>query len=564
MKKMKKILALFLALVTVLGMSVTAFADEAAPTTATKPASTDTQTATVNNVEAGATVTAYQIVKGEYNTNGFVQYVKADDDLSIADVTAQTSDEVTTIATAINNGTLTLTSKKMNQGTTENGFASYTANLEAGYWIVLVDSESVDEVYNPMLVGVYYSVSGSDNTMVSGAVDADSNWTLVTTNAYAKSTKPEIEKTIVNPGSQNGKGDDVGIGDTVNYQIATAIPSYSKEYSKVIVKISDTLSEGLTLNEESVVVKSGETTLTAGTLKEGSQYEVENGQYAVTSKAQGFEVTIDSNWALAHGKANITVTYSATLNENAGINFDPNTNTATLTYSNNPKNENDTETVTDITYHYTFGLDAKLYGSSTEEWNKTTEEIWKTEKVTTETESGSTTTTSALAGAEFTLYTDEACTTIYKNKTATSGADGSLNFEGLDAGTYYLKETKAPSGYTINSAVIPVVITATYNENGTLASYTVKIDGKYTNTYTATYASTTETSVKQNVTKIDHTAGGNANDGTSKDGQMPILNTKISTLPSTGGIGTTIFTIAGCAIMIAAAGFFFANRKKRA
>lgn len=553
MKNLKKILAVLLTLAMVLGMSITTFADGESTTPVT-PTANDKQTATVTNVEDGATVTAYQIVKGDYNNNGFVQYVKADGEFTVADVLAPTSTEVTDIATAINNGTLTLTSKVMIQGqtATTDGLYSYTADLEAGYWIVLVDSNNVEEVYNPMLVGVYYSVSGSDNTMTSGSVDANTNWTLVTKDAYAKSTKPEVKKTIVDPGSQNVKGDDVGIGDTVKYQIATAIPSYSAEYKKVVVKISDTLSTGLTLDQNSIVVKSGETAL------------VKDTEYTVTTTAQGFVVTIDSNYALAHGNAAITVTYSATLNENAGINFDPNTNTAELEYSNNPKNENDTEKKTDITYHYTFGIDAKLYGSSTSEWNKVTEEIWKTHKETS-TEGGSTTTTKALEGAEFTLYTDADCTQVYKSKVATSAADGSLTFTGLDAGTYYLKETKAPSGYSINNAVIKVEISATYNENGTLKDYTIKMDDKYTNTYTATYASTTETSAIQEVTKIDHTtATGDAGDGASKPGQMPVLNTKISELPSTGGIGTTIFTVAGCIIMIVAAGLFFATRRKRA
>lgn len=555
MKNLKKILAVLLTLAMVLGMSITTFADGES-TTPVKPTANDKQTATVTNVEGNATVTAYQIVKGDYNDNGFVQYVKAEGDFTVADVLAPTSAEVTAIASAINNETLTLKSTTMTQGqtATADGLYSYTADLEAGYWIVLVDSNNVEEVYNPMLVGVFYSVSGSDNTMTAGSVDANTNWTLVTKDAYAKSTKPEVKKTIVNPGSNNEKGDDVGIGDTVNYQIATVIPSYSAEYKKVVVKISDTLSKGLTLDQNSIVVKSGDATLTAG----------EDGQYTVTITAQGFVVTIDSNYALAHGNAAITVTYSATLNDEAGINFDPNTNTAELEYSNNPKNENDTEKKTDITYHYTFGIDASLYGESKETWNKVTEEIWKTHKTTTTTEGETTTKTEALEGAEFTLYTDEACTQVYKSKVATSAKDGSLTFTGLDAGTYYLKETKAPSGYSINNAVIKVEITASYNDNGTLKDYTIKMDDKYTNTYTATYASTTETSAIQEVTKIDHTATGKADDGVSKDGQMPVLNTKISELPSTGGIGTTIFTVAGCIIMIVAAGLFFATRRKRA
>ena len=80
MKKMKKVLAMIVSLAMVLAMSLTAFAasegDPAA--TATKPTAADTATATVKNVEANATVTAYQIVKANYNDNGFLGYVRAD------------------------------------------------------------------------------------------------------------------------------------------------------------------------------------------------------------------------------------------------------------------------------------------------------------------------------------------------------------------------------------------------------------------------------------------------------------------------------------------------------
>ena len=90
--------------------------------------------------------------------------------------------------------------------------------------------------------------------------------------------------------------------------------------------------------------------------------------------------------------------------------------------------------------------------------------------------------------------------------------------KGLDEGTYWFKETKAPSGYSINAAGKQVTITLpTATDNGKL----------------------------QNVSVSD-----------------TLTDTKLSALPSTGGIGTTIFTIGGCAIMIAAAFLFFASRKK--
>ena len=88
--------------------------------------------------------------------------------------------------------------------------------------------------------------------------------------------------------------------------------------------------------------------------------------------------------------------------------------------------------------------------------------------------------------------------------------------------------------------------TAPEKDKGKLESYTITIDGEATSTYKATYTG------QDKVTIIDKTDLG----------VTGIKNTKLASLPSTGGIGTTIFTIGGCAIMIIAAGLFFATRRK--
>ena len=115
-------------------------------------------------------------------------------------------------------------------------------------------------VYNPMLVGVYYSKSGSDNTLTNDPVDATTNWSLNSEPAYAKSNTPDFDKKITGSTTEDGddntdstlesannKGNDVAIGDIVQYQIDTAIPAYSDSYTKVKVNITDQLSKGLEL-----------------------------------------------------------------------------------------------------------------------------------------------------------------------------------------------------------------------------------------------------------------------------------------------------------------------------
>ena len=139
----------------------------------------------------------------------------------------------------------------------------------------------------------------------------------------------------------------------------------------------------------------------------------------------------------------------------------------------------------------------------------------------------------ALEGAEFVLYKDgeevpltfvkEEKTGKYKYAPDTEGADsklvtdanGYIDVEGLDVGSYHFEETKAPEGYSINTDGKTLTLTV----NGDVATAKLYNEGQ-------------------------------------------LNDTKLSALPSTGGIGTTIFTIAGCVIMIAAAGLFFASRKK--
>ena len=97
--------------------------------------------------------------------------------------------------------------------------------------------------------------------------------------------------------------------------------------------------------------------------------------------------------------------------------------------------------------------------------------------------------------------------------------NGKLVIRGLDAGTYNFKEITAPEGYHVKN-----------DPSGVDASATLTVGDK------------------------------NA-EGVMFD-EIGLTNTKLSSLPSTGGIGTTIFTVGGCIIMIAAAGLFFASRRK--
>lgn len=140
MKKMKKILAMLLAVVMVMGMSLTVFASDVPSTPLTPPSHTPTDQdkakAEVQNVEAGAKVTAYRIVEPAYNEKGFIGY-KLATGVTLADMLAPTSDEVTGIAA---NKTLldTLTQGELKAPEGATGLTTFSGPLGAGYWVVIV------------------------------------------------------------------------------------------------------------------------------------------------------------------------------------------------------------------------------------------------------------------------------------------------------------------------------------------------------------------------------------------------------------------------------------------
>lgn len=412
--------------------------------------------------------------------------------------------------------------------------------LPVGYYLVMVTSGS-ETVYSPMIAGIYYSKSATDNTLTNGAISVDSDFEIKAQKCWAKSSTPKLEKTIVTPSSKNSKGDDIAIGDKITFNLSATVPSYSREYKKVTYKIYDIMSEGLDYVDGSMKCFI-------------EKYENNRENIKVTPKVNGgiIEITFDSKFILEHPGQKIQVEYQAKLNEKAGVNFDANINKAYLEYSNNPASDSTAKTGEDKVYVYTFGIDSNLFGKSTEKWNEKTKELIKVEEgeyqwVETEKESGIFTTTTALEGATFTLTNNK----TKKSYTATSDKYGYLKFTGLDAGEYTLQETDAPDGFTLNDAKHTVVITAEYNQDGTLKSYTIKIDDKATSTYTATC----DKGVVKTITSTKDSQGNISESAILK-------NSKMSFLPSTGGVGTTIFAIVGVVFVAAALGLHMILRGK--
>lgn len=536
MKKMKKLFAVLLTLAMVMGMTTMGMAE---PTVPQAP----TATVTVQNVVKGATLKAYQIVR--YNANGKFENIVTG---KPSNLEVPAASEITELAAQA--GTAALPEKTgltWTPASEEAATTNYTTALEAGMWLILISGTN-QTIYNPMIVSVNVGTD-ANGTLTGGSVDASGNFVAGGVNAYAKSSKPDVEKTTANNNFQ--------LDDKIPFTIKAQIPAYQDNYKEVKYVITDTLSNNLEFVANSVKVY-------LQPAKDSE--EADRTELTVTPSINGTKMTIDvSETANAKGAGDqakayinggkyIVVEYQAQLTEEAKKNLDQavnlTTNNVKVDYTNDPTNKDSVTSQEKETEQYTFGINAKANGTDTtitENFKKTDDGVVKegeTEKTYT-----------PLANAEFAIYTknqDGTYTKVDSIATGVTGENGIAAFTGLKANTdYYLHEEKAPAGYQLRDEYIKVLIEATFDQTtGKLTGGPTIIIGEGDEQTSTEYTWTNEGGV---TVKTD----------TSED-TFEFHNTKLAGLPSTGGIGTTIFTIGGCLIMILAAAMFFASRRRSA
>ena len=380
----------------------------------------------------------------------------------------------------------------------------------------------------------YYLIVDTSPFSEGDSYHAYNSFLLKVTKAYyhiqitPKVEKPTVEKKVYDNDDNSSWGDNDGWGSSADhaineefqFQLIATLPASENNgraydyYDKYTVRFNDTLSNGITYDRlDSVVINSNGHTYDIP--KDSPKYNVdvshlESDHSFVVSIPDVKTCVADAGFNLNDG-ATITVTYTAHLNENAAVNGSAeNKNSVRLQYSNNPRPDGE---YWGHTPNYTPESEVYVY---TYQLNNTKHQDSETGPV--------------LAGAGFRLYSGKDCTKeqeikLKKNTTDGTyspyfGADagdemfsdehGQFNVKGLDAGTYYLKETTTPDDFTPCSVIPPVTIKANHKGNQ------VDLNG-----------STLSTTI------INKKAGG-------------------ITLPSTGGIGTTIFYVVGGGLMVAA------------
>ena len=473
MSKIKKVLAMLLALAMVLGTTLTTFAAEVTETTKAM--------VTVNGADS-ATIKYVQIVEPDRSakegwkiSDAFTTYF--DGTMTVADLIEAAKQEASInenaeAGTNIKHSVLAgILQSIVEDGLVTNGAddnESFEATLGGLY---LIQAEKSEWTYSPMLA--YVPVNSKDAVTVT-----------------AKGAKNQIKKEVTEG------GESVAAGDIVNYNAEVRYPFFGSNYKDPTFIVTDTLTNAV-FEKNSIVV-------TYGT----NNTPLEDGvDYNLTVEDKTF--TIDFIYDMTKAGGTVKITYSVKVDEGVST-------------ANALQNKIQSEISPDADATPT-----------------RTEYIVISNPVKAEfTKVDANDSTIKLAGAKFQLYKGTPENGAPVGEPVEADNNGIVTFEGLDAQEqYYVVETVAPDGYSVDST--PHILTRSTEGDKPITETTTN-NGVKTITTTHKYVSDFSTD------------------------KLVVTNTKLSSLPSTGGIGTTIFTIGGCLIMIVAAGLFFASRRKSA
>lgn len=466
---------------------------------------TTSGTITITNAKEGETYSAYRILNYEAVTDTTGVYTVNDIWKAFIESSEYfTVDSNGYVTSTLTDDTVKTFAKEVISYAKENNItadASVTATADG--------TVTLDATYG------YYVLDSSVGTVCM----------VTTTNPNAevaeKNDVPTIDKTVKEDSSKEyGDANDDEIGEKVYYTLNLNAKVGAENYCA-----HDTMTEGLTFNNDVIVTLNGE--------------EVPSGYYNVYTNGQSYtdsygeEHTVTETFVVMFTSefeesvtedATYVISYTATINENAVIAGDGNTNTVELTYSHNGKTEQDITT----TYVYKFNL--HKYAQGDENTNlagakfvlfrgTATYDSSLTAKENVEANAANEIKLVKEESGEYRVATAEEIesgeTVDYIETTST----GDVVINGLDADTYSMIEIEAPSGYNLLGSVVNVQI----SNNDSIGTYKVE--------------------------------------GTTDNLTVKVANSTGSLLPSTGGIGTTIFYIVGAALIIVAVSALVIKRK---
>ena len=500
MKHAKKLASLLLALAMVLGLATTAFA-----------AGND-GSITISNATVGAEYAVYKVFDLTYSGNA-VSYTYTKTDGSGALYTALTGEDSPFTLTA--SSKVNVYNVSLKDGKTAADVSTFLTDNKA-LLTQTGESETAtsSEVKFENLPYGYYYITSSLGTVVT--IDSAKKDVTVIDKNQTPGWDPEDPKNPDESGEQGkfvatsadgdfAKTSTAAIGDTAYFKINAFAPKYAGDKLVATYKFVDTLADGFTYNEDLKVMLNG------NALTEDTDYTVTVSNQTITVEVNAGTIT---NYPV---EAHLSITYSATVDENAVYD---NTNTVDMSWKVYPNDNNgdpdpskppvEPSGPNDPTYPpdsttdtYVFGFNVQKYKEEAKEGNE-------------------------LTGAKFKLYdaqnagneipvvkvSEGVYRVAVEGETGVEIEAGAAQIFGLDEKTYYLEETVAPDGYNILTERVPVEI-----------------------------------------------AKNNVDNSGILNGTINVINKTGTLLPSTGGIGTTIFYALG-AVLVVGAGVVLVSKKR--